>query len=494
VKLLVLPGDGIGPEITAATLDVLTAADEQCGLGLEFETRDIGWASLATAGTTLPQAVVERVPQVDGVLLGPVSHYEYPGRAEGGVNPSAELRTAFELFANVRPCRSRPGLSVLRHPMDLVIVRENTEGFYSDRNMHAGTGEFMPDPDLAISLRKISARSCERVARKAFELAERRRRKVTAVHKANVVKLSDGLFLREVRRVAADFPDVELEELIVDAAAALLVRRPQEFDVVVTTNMFGDILSDEASELSGGLGLGGSINEGHDVCVAQAQHGSAPDIAGRGVANPTSLILSAAMLLDWRGRRDGAPALVAAAEAITRAVDATLDDPATRTRDLGGTLGTAAFADAVRRNLAQPGGSSRSHFPSSVLRPGELTAFSRGGGARTVPLVTRARGATVFLSGQTLFEGGAEIPLHVHNCPESVVVLEGDAVAEIDGREHALTTFDTTYVDAGVPHRFRNASDTAPMRILWTYASVDATRTLVATGATTRVDAEHETS
>jgi 3-isopropylmalate dehydrogenase len=347
VKILVLPGDGIGPEITAATLEVLRAADEAFGLGLEFETRDIGFTALATQGSTLPRDVLDRVPKVDGVLLGPVSHYEYPPREEGGVNPSAALRVTFDLFANVRPCRSRTGLSVLRTPMDLVIVRENTEGFYSDRNMYAGSGEFMPDPDLAFSVRKISARACERVARAAFELAAGRSRKVTAVHKANVVKLSDGLFLREVRKVAAEYPDVEYDEMIVDAAAALLVRSPERFDVIVTTNMFGDILSDEASELSGSLGLGGSINAGYDICVAQAQHGSAPDIAGRGVANPVSLILSAAMLLDWRGRRDGDHALVDAAARLTTAVDAAIDDPATRTRDIGGTLGTVEFARVV---------------------------------------------------------------------------------------------------------------------------------------------------
>ncbi|MBG7699815.1 isocitrate/isopropylmalate dehydrogenase family protein [Streptomyces sp. MC1] len=349
MKILVLPGDGIGPEITGATLDVLDGVDRRLGLGLDYETRDIGLAALTACGTTLPDSVLERVPEVDGVLLGPVSHYEYPGRAEGGINPSAELRTTFQLYANVRPCRSRPGLSVLRTPMDLVIVRENTEGFYSDRNMHAGSGEFMPDADLALSVRKISARACERVARAAFELARGRRGKVTAVHKANVLKLSDGLFLREVRRVAADFPDVELEELIVDATAALLIRSPERFDVVVTTNMFGDILSDEASELSGSLGLGGSVNAGDAICVAQAQHGSAPDIAGQGIANPTSLILSAALLLDWRGHRDGDDRLRRAAALIGAAVDAVLDDPTTRTRDIGGSLGTAAFATAVRK-------------------------------------------------------------------------------------------------------------------------------------------------
>src|SRR4051812_22759157 len=327
MELLVLPGDGIGPEITEATLEVLRVVDERLRLGLEVEQHDIGLASLASTGTTLPAEVMTRVPQVDGVLLGPVSHYDYPSRAEGGINPSAELRTVFELFSNVRPSRSHPDLSILRTPMDLVIVRENTEGFYADRNMHAGTGEFMPDPDLALAVRKVSSRACRAVARTAFELARGRRRKVTAVHKANVLKLSDGLFLREVRAVAAEFPDVELEELIVDATAALLIRRPQTFDVLVTTNMFGDILSDEAAELSGSLGLGGSVNVGTDVCVAQAQHGSAPDIAGRGTANPTSLILSAAMLLDWLGRRRAAAPLTRAASRVASAASPPPDQP-----------------------------------------------------------------------------------------------------------------------------------------------------------------------
>jgi 3-isopropylmalate dehydrogenase len=291
--------------------------------------------------------VLERIPKVDGVILGPVSHYEYPSRQDGGINPSAELRVVFQLYANIRPCRSRPELSILRRPMDLVIVRENTEGFYSDRNMFAGSGEFMPDPDMALSIRKITAKGSARVARAAFELARRRNRKVTAVHKANVLKLSDGLFLREVRKVAESYPDVSLDEVIVDAAAALLIRTPDRFDVIVTTNMFGDILSDEASELSGSLGLGGAINVGDEICVAQAQHGSAPDIAGRNVANPTSLILSAAMLLDWRGRRDADARLVEAAAAIEGAIDQVLGDTATRTRDIGGELGTELFGAAV---------------------------------------------------------------------------------------------------------------------------------------------------
>jgi isocitrate/isopropylmalate dehydrogenase len=356
MKILVLPGDGIGPEITRSTLDVLRAADEVFSLALEFQTRDIGLASLKSQGTTLPSEVMRLVPEMDGVILGPVSHYDYPSRQEGGFNPSAELRVAFELYANIRPSRSRPDLSILRRPMDLVIVRENTEGFYSDRNMFAGSGEFMPDPDMALSIRKITAKGSARVARAAFELAQRRNRKVTAVHKANVVKLSDGLFLREVRKVAASFPQVSLDELIVDATAALLIRNPDRFDVIVTTNMFGDILSDEAAELSGSLGLGGAINAGDEICVAQAQHGSAPDISGRNVANPTSLILSAAMLLDWRGRRDNQPRLTEGATAIEAAIDQVLRDPATRTRDIGGELGTDRFSAAVCAAIRSPGG------------------------------------------------------------------------------------------------------------------------------------------
>jgi isocitrate/isopropylmalate dehydrogenase len=351
MNILILPGDGIGPEISAATTQVLRAVDARMGLGLMLEEMEVGLAALAKTGSTCPDAVLARIPQVDGVILGPVSHYDYPPRAQGGINPSGELRVRFELGANIRPCRSRPDLSILRRPMDLIIVREATEGFYADRNMVGGTGEFMPDADTALSLRKISAMACRRVAHAAFELARGRRKSVTAIHKANVLKVTDGLFLRVVREVAAHYPDVTLDEVIVDAAAALLIRTPDRFDVIVTTNMFGDILSDEASELSGSLGLGGSINMGDDICVAQAQHGSAPDIAGRNVANPTSLILSAAMLLDWRGRRDGKEALVAAARRIEAAVEQVLDDPAQRTRDLGGTADCDAYAQAVAAAL-----------------------------------------------------------------------------------------------------------------------------------------------
>ena len=249
MKILVLPGDGIGPEISEATLRVLQEVDRTLGLGLEFEIRDIGLASLRDQGSTLPEEVVARIPEVDGVILGPVSHYDYPSRAE----ENQPLRGVADPVPAVR---QHPTVPLTSRPDDppaadgsIIIVRENTEGFYSDRNMFVGPGEFMSDEDTAFSIRKITAQACVAVARTAFELAGDRRRKVTAVHKANVLKLSDGLFLREVRKVAEEFPNIELEELIVDAAAAALIRRPDAFDVIVTTNMFGDILSDEASEL-----------------------------------------------------------------------------------------------------------------------------------------------------------------------------------------------------------------------------------------------------
>ena len=351
MKILVLPGDGIGPEITQATLSVLNRANDKYRLGIEWQMDEIGLATLEKEGTTLPPRVMDAARTCAGVILGPISHLNYPPREQGGINVSGEFRVKLDLYANIRPAKSRMGVGLTGKPVDLVIFRECTEGFYADRNMYMGSGEFMPTEDLAISMRRVTAKCCNRIARRAFEAAMTRRKKVTAVHKQNVLKISDALFLREVRKVALEFPQVQLEELIVDATAAILVRDPMRFDVIVTTNMFGDILSDEASELSGSLGLAGSTNAGDDLCVAQAQHGSAPDIAGQDRANPTSLILSAAMLFDWLGRRHGKEALCEAARKIEAALDSALNDSATRTRDLGGSLGTQAFAQTVAQRL-----------------------------------------------------------------------------------------------------------------------------------------------
>jgi isocitrate/isopropylmalate dehydrogenase len=351
--LVVMPGDGIGPEITAATLHVLREVDRLLSLGLSFEEVPIGFEALKTHGTTLPDSCFEAAKRADGVILGPVSHNEYPPVAEGGLNPSAELRKRFDLYANIRPAKTRPGMPPrCGKPLDLVVVRENTEGFYADRNMFAGNGEFMPTPDVALAVRKITRHGSTRIAETAFKLAmTRQRRKVTVVHKANVLRMSDGLFLECTRAVAAKYPQVECEEQIIDAMAALLVRDATRFDVIVTTNAFGDILSDEASEISGSLGLAASLNASHEHALAQAQHGSAPDIAGQDRANPASLIGSAAMLLAWLGERRNNAKLMQAAEMIERALDAAVARPETRTADLGGPLGTKAFGEQVAATL-----------------------------------------------------------------------------------------------------------------------------------------------
>ena len=352
MRILVLPGDGIGPEITAVVVRALQRIDERFGLGISLEPHEVGLASLARAGATLPEPVLAACRAADGFVLGPVSHHDYPPRAQGGQNPSGDLRIALDLYANIRPARSYEGLRHWgRTPMDLVIVRENTEGFYADRNMHQGIGEFMPTPDLALSVRKISAEGSRRIAEAAFRLARRRRRKVTAVHKANVLKMTEGLWLREARAAAQAHPDVAYEEQLVDSMAALLVRDAARFDVVLTTNMYGDILSDEAAELSGSLGLAGSLNAGERHCMAQAQHGSAPDIAGKDLANPFSLVLSAGMLLGWLGERHARPAFLEAQARLEETLAAMLREPATRTRDLGGALGTRAFGDALLERL-----------------------------------------------------------------------------------------------------------------------------------------------
>ena len=352
--LLVLPGDGIGPEIVGATVDVLREADRIFGLDLTLQTAAIGFDALKTAGTTITDEVVAQAKQAHGVILGPVSHNEYPPVARGGLNPSGELRKRLDLFANIRPARSRAGLPPrCGRDIDLVIVRENTEGFYADRSMHKGPGEFMLTPDVAVAVRKITRDGSERIVEAAFSLAARRRRKVTVVHKANVLRLSDGFFLDCARGVAARHPDIDCEERLVDAMAALLIRDPGQFDVIVTTNMFGDILSDEATEIAGSLGIGASLNAGHHFAVAQAQHGSAPDIAGRDLANPTSLIESAAMLLAWLEERGRGEKFATASRRIINAVDAAIAVPDRRTCDLGGPLGTKAFAAHVTAGLAE---------------------------------------------------------------------------------------------------------------------------------------------
>lgn len=355
MRFLILAGDGIGPEIIEGATHILQVANRKYSLGLDLEYEDIGFTSLEKHGTTLRAQLLEQAKSYDGILLGPQSHMDYPPPEQGGINISASFRVKLDLYANIRPAYTRAFLDRGAKGMDLVIVRELTEGFYADRNMYKGWAELMPTEEIAISLRKITKKACNRIARRAFEVAEERRKKVTAVHKANCFHLTDGLFLQEVRAVAAEYPNVTYEEKIVDAVAALLVRDPTQFDVLVTTNLFGDILSDLASELSGSIGLAGALMAGDELAAAQAQHGSAPDIAGQNVANPTSMILSVAMLLGWLGKRRGEANLIHAGRKIVEATDHTLEKPNLRTRDLGGTTGTNEFVEHVATLLDKSG-------------------------------------------------------------------------------------------------------------------------------------------
>lgn len=350
MDILIVQGDGIGREITKATLTVVDALQKKFSLDLRLEHADCGLESLRKRGVTIRDEDIERAKKADGVVLGPMSAREYPPVAQGGINVPATFRTRLELYANIRPSYTRPGLKAVAPKMDLVMVRENLEDFYVDRNMYQGLGEFKPTPDVVIAMGKITAAGSRRIARVACEIASRRpRRKITIVHKNPVLKMYHTLFLEEAKKVAQEFPELEIEDLMVDAVTAFLIRTPERFDVILTTNMFGDILSDEAAELAGGLGLAASLNRGDTSAVANAGHGSAPDIAGQDVANPASLMLSTAMLFEHLGATRKDRRMLDAAAAFTRAVDGRLDSPDTCTCDLGGKLGTQAFANAVAK-------------------------------------------------------------------------------------------------------------------------------------------------
>ena len=346
----VMLGDDIGPEIVPQAVAVLrSAASREPGLELEFHELPVGWSSYLSNGHTLPQETLDSLAEMDGFILGPIGHAAYPKGRPECINPHPIIRKHFDLFANLRPARSRPSLPHLHSDVDILVVRENNEGFQPDRNMIAGSGEFQPTEDSAFSVRVITKRQSERIARAAFDAARRRDSKmlVTAIHKRSVFKLTDGLFMDTVERVAADYPDVELNDHQVDTAALHLVMRPQEFDVVLCTNMFGDILSDLTAGLVGGLGLASGLSAGDDRAMAQATHGSAPEIAGRSVANPYAMILSAQMLIEWLHSKHQDPRLLRTARRIDAAVEQALAEAKYLTPDVGGTASTEEVGEAV---------------------------------------------------------------------------------------------------------------------------------------------------
>src|SRR5476649_502906 len=324
--ITLIPGDGIGPEVTEAVVRILKAA----GVSIAWDTQMAGVQAFERTGQALPVELIDSIRRNTVALKGPVT----TPIGQGFTSVNVGLRKALDLYSNLRPVWNLPGVAARFQGVDLIIVRENTEDLY------AGL-EHEVVPGVVESLKIITEKASTRIARFAFAYARRHgRKRVTAIHKANIMKLSDGLFIDSCRRVARDFTDITYDERIVDAACMHLVMNPSQFDVLVLPNLYGDIVSDLCAGLVGGLGVVGAANLGLEFAVFEAVHGSAPDIAGKGLANPTALLLSAVMML--RHIDEGA-----AAERIMQALGAVLTAKAVRTRDLGGTASTLEFADAV---------------------------------------------------------------------------------------------------------------------------------------------------
>ena len=327
--ITVIRGDGIGPEIMDATLHVLDAM----GVGLQYEEADAGLMAFEKHGELLPAATMDSIRRNRIALKSPLT----TPVGEGFSSINVELRKRFDLYANVRPAKSFPNTKS-RFPtgVDLITVRENTEGAYSAEGQ-----ALSEDGETATSITRTTRRGSERIVRYAFDLARRTgRRKVTVVHKANILKSTSGLFLRTAREVAQQYPDIQCNEMIVDNTCMQLVMRPEQFDVIVTTNLFGDIISDLCAGLVGGLGLAPGANIGTEAAIFEAVHGSAPDIAGKGIANPCALLLGAAQMLDHLGQPQDA-------ERLRKAIVATLEARDSLTPDLGGEGNTMSFAKAI---------------------------------------------------------------------------------------------------------------------------------------------------
>lgn len=331
-RIAIIPGDGIGPEITDAVLRILEAAE----FAAEYIFLEAGQPSLDKGGPAMPDATVQGIREVGTALKGPTA----TPIGKGHVSANVTLRKKLDLYANVRPTRTLPGVTTpfSERDLDLIIVRENTEDLY------AGI-EFMPTPDLAQSIKVITRSACMRICAYAFDMARKQgRKRVTAVHKANIMKMSDGMFLEEFYKVAEGYSDIKGDDVIVDNCCMQLVTRPEQFDVLVTENLYGDIVSDLCAGLVGGLGMAPGANIGLQSAVFEAVHGSAPDIAGKGLANPTALLMSALMMLRHLGENT-------IADRIQAAVVTVLQEGKHRTRDLGGSASTSEYRDAVIASL-----------------------------------------------------------------------------------------------------------------------------------------------
>jgi 3-isopropylmalate dehydrogenase len=353
-KIAVLKGDGVGPEITAATVDAVQAAARVKGLELELKESPVGWESYRSQGSTLPDETIKVLDECPGWIVGPTSAGEYPADDPINGHPSGYMRRNYLLFANIRPVHAWPGLKALVPELQTTIFRENTEGMYPDRNLFKGYGEFMPTEDVAISLRVITRAASQRFAKMTFDYAAANgEQTLVVVHKRTALKDTDNLFCSAFEELESSYSGVKVEYMRIDTFSSMLPEKPERFRLVATTNLFGDIMSDQASGLVGGVGLAPSLNAGNEHAMAQAVHGTAPDIAGQGIVNPAALTLSAGMLLEWLGRRERAAGREGSAKAceeagllISKGVAEAVASGRT-TRDLGGTASTAEFGAEV---------------------------------------------------------------------------------------------------------------------------------------------------
>ncbi|RPK10965.1 isocitrate/isopropylmalate dehydrogenase family protein [Priestia endophytica] len=351
-RLGVLAGDGIGPEIVSATVEVFKMATDKVGVDIDWIDLPMGWEGIKQHNDPLPEFTTNALKDTHGWILGPHDSAAYPLEHKVKLNPSGALRHTLDLFANIRPAKAMPGIKSVVGEADLIIFRENTEGFYADRNMFAGHGEWQITEDVVVTSGVFTRKAVERIAHAAFKMAMKRRKKVTLVHKANVLRLSTGLFLNVCREVAKQYPEVTVDDYHIDAMAAHLVRRAKDFDVIVTENMYGDILSDLAGELVGSLGLAPSINANATVAMAQAAHGSAPDIAGLNIGNPTGMMLSTVMLMEWLAERHNDNNLEEIGKLVEQSLYQSLKD-GIKTKDLGGNALTSEFAKAISERINQ---------------------------------------------------------------------------------------------------------------------------------------------
>ena len=346
MKIGILLGDDIGLEVVPECIKVMRAAASRAGLAVDWRPLPIGKRGHEEHGNTLPAVTEEALRELDGWVMGPIGHAAYPRGDPTWVMPP--VRKKFELFAAVRPSRSYASLASVHKDVDIVFVRELTEGMLYSETVVAGAPEFRPNDEITIATRVITRRGSSRVAREAFEIARTRaRKKVTAAHKEPVYRLACGMFAEECRKMAREYPDVKFEEAMIDTISMKLVMTPQQYDVVVTTNQFGDILTDIGAGLVGGLGLAPGLCVGERQAMAQATHGSAPDITGRNIANPYAMIMSGQMLLAWLGRRHNEPRATEAAQRIQNAVTSLFQEARHLTRDLGGSASTQEMGDVI---------------------------------------------------------------------------------------------------------------------------------------------------